>query len=845
MKKVVIIIIIVLVVIVGALVSIPIFFKQTILEKTKTTINKQLNAEVEFEGFKLSLFRNFPKITIEMQNVSITGKGEFQTDTLLSIETLRAKMNLKSLFKKSDRKIEEINLIQPKLNLIVGKTGNANWNVTTETDMNPQVLNDKPEKQDDVFELQLEKIEIKNGKVVYNDREINMLQVFEDVNLSVNGKMYGTSTEIKGDGKVGNFSVEYDSVRYISNVSLETTTLLNVDYEKMDIRIIENELLVNRLPMQVTGLIQMPSDSMFFDLEFKTKDSGFDNFLALIPPGYEDYLKKIKTSGSAAVSGTVNGLYFEENYPAFNLKIDVANGNLKYVDLPEEIKNIRADISIEKPQGDLDLTEVRVKNAHFEIKNNPVDITLFLKNLVSDPYFDGALVGKVNFDQLKDALPLDSVNVSGTIDANLFAKGNYSSVEKEEYDKIKSDGVILLDNFIYDSPYLTQKILIPSGKLDFSPQYVNLSQLNMKVGQSDFNLSGKVFNYLNYIFKNGTLQGDLQMVSSFVNLNEILRLQKTKNSVSENKNVAEKQVENNPPINQNENANTEKLAFDIPKNIDFTFHSNINKAIFDKLPISKIKGLITAKGGKLILNGLNMNMLDGELTLTGSYENTVQNQPFVDFGLDIAKFDIPDAFKSLSGFQKMLPIAGQSEGKLSTTLKIKGQLTPLFKFIPSSIDGTGFFSTENLRIIESPIFKELKGILLPEKLKNVDIDDFKANFIIENGNIDLKPFNTKIAGQETKIVGTLSAENLLNMRMDFKVNRNAVGSDIQNILSVIPGNEKITVLPAGVAISGPVGKPEVKVDLSETKKTVASAAKEGINDSLKKLGKGLQQLFEK
>ncbi|HPE75121.1 MAG TPA: AsmA family protein [Draconibacterium sp.] len=845
MKKVILIIVIIIALIVGTLISIPLFFKQTILEKTKTAINNQLNAEVEFKDFKLSLFRNFPKITIEMQNVSITGKGEFQTDTLLSIETLQAKMNLKSLFKKSEKKIEEINLIEPKLNLIVGKTGNANWNVTAETAIDTQVADEKPVKQDDGFELQLEKIEIENAKVVYNDREINMLQVFEDVNLSVNGKMYGSSTELKGDGKVGNFSVKYDSVQYISNVSLETTTLLNVDYEKMDIRIIENELLVNRLPMQVTGLIQMPSDSMFFDLELKTKDSSFDNFLALIPPGYEDYLKKIKTSGSAAVSGTVNGLYFDENYPAFKLKIDVENGNLKYVDLPEEIKNIRADISIEKPQGDLDLTEVRVKNAHFEIKSNPVDMTLYLKNLVSDPFFDGALVGKVNFDQLKDALPLDSVNVSGTIDANLFAKGNYSSVEKEEYDKIKSDGTVLLDNFIYDSPDLTQKVLVPSGKLDFSPQNVNLSQLNMKVGQSDFSLTGKVSNYLNYIFKNGTLQGDLQMVSSFVNLNEILRLQKTKNAVSENKNVAEKQAENNPPSNEKNNVNTEKLAFDIPKNIDFTFHSNINKAVFDKLPISNIKGLITAKGGKLILNGLNMSMLEGELKLTGSYENTPLNQPFVDFGLDVVKFDIPNAYQSLSGFQKMMPIAGQSEGKLSTTLKMKGQLSQMFKLIPSSIDGTGFFNTENLRIIESPIFKELKGILLPEKLKNVDIEDFKANFIIENGNIDLKPFNTKVAGQETTVLGTLSAENLLNLRMDFKVNRNAIGSDIQNILSVIPGNEKITVLPAGVAISGPVGKPEVKVDLSETKKTVASAAKEGINDSLKKLGKGLQQLFEK
>jgi uncharacterized protein involved in outer membrane biogenesis len=845
MKKFVLIIIIVFVVIIGTLISIPVFFKQSILEKTKTTINNQLNAEVEFEGFKLSLFRNFPKITIELQNVSITGKGEFQSDTLLSIQTLRAKMNLKSLFKKSERKIEEINLIQAKLNLIVGKTGNANWDVTTETVLNPQVTDERPEKQDDVFELQLDKIEIENAKVIYNDREINMLQVFEGVNFLIDGKMYGTSTELNAVGKVERYSVDYDSVRYISNVSLETTTLLNVDYEKMDIRIIENEVRVNRLPMQVTGLIQMPSDSIFFDLALKTKDSGFDNFLALVPPGYEDYLKKVKTTGSASVSGTINGLYFEENYPAFNLKIDVANGNLKYVDLPEEIKNISADISIDKPQGDLDLTEVRVKNAHLEIKNNPVDLTLLLKNLVSDPYFDGAFVGKVNFDQLKDALPLDSVNVSGTIDANLFAKGNYSSIEKEEYDKIKSDGIVLLDNFLYDSPDLTQKILVPSGKLDFSPQNVNLSQLNMKVGQSDFNLTGKVYNYLNYIFKNGTLQGDLQMVSSFVNLNEILRLQKAKSTVAGNKNDAEKQVENNPQVNDNEIVNTEKLAFDIPKNIDFTFHSNIDKAIFDKLPISNINGLITARGGKLILNGLNMNMLDGELKLTGSYENTVQNQPFIDFGLDIAKFDISDAFKSLSGFRKMMPIAGQSEGKLSTTLKIKGQLTPLFKFIPSSIDGTGFFSTENLRIVESPIFKELKGILLPEKLKNVDIEDFKANFIIENGNIDLKPFNTKIAGQETKIVGTLSAENLLNMRMDFKVNRKAIGNDIQNILSVIPGNEKITVLPAGVSISGPVGKPEVKVDLSETRKTVSSAAKEGINDSLKKLGKGLQQLFEK
>ena len=132
MKKAGIIILVVFVVIVGALVSIPLFFKQALLEKTKTTINNQVNADVDFEGFKLSLFRNFPKVTIELQKVTVTGQGEFQTDTLMAIENVRAKMVLLALFKNSERSIEEINLVQPKLKFVVGKTGNVNWDIAKE-----------------------------------------------------------------------------------------------------------------------------------------------------------------------------------------------------------------------------------------------------------------------------------------------------------------------------------------------------------------------------------------------------------------------------------------------------------------------------------------------------------------------------------------------------------------------------------------------------------------------------------------------------------------------------------------------------------------------------------------
>jgi len=347
-----------------------------------------------------------------------------------------------------------------------------------------------------------------------------------------------------------------------------------------------------------------------------------------------------------------------------------------------------------------------------------------------------------------------------------------------------------------------------------------------------------VYNYLNYIFKDGVIRGDLQLASSFVNLNEMLRLQKEEESVAaEPLKSAETKTD---PAN---GTPAESLVFDVPKNIDITFRSNIEKAVYDRLPISNINGLITAKNGKLILNGLNMNMLDGELKLTGSYENTPQNKPLVDLGFEVLKFDIPMAFQSLTGFRKMLPVAGQSQGKFSTTVKMKGQLSETLKLLPVSVDGSGLFNTENLRIVDSPVFGELKGILKADKLKNVTIDDFKANFVVEKGNLLLKPFTTKIAGQETKITGSLNAQNLLDMRMDFKLEREAFGTDIQTILSAIPGNKTITVLPAGVTIKGPVGKPEVKMDLADTRKTITNATKEGLKNSLDKLGGGLKKLL--
>jgi hypothetical protein len=105
-----------------------------------------------------------------------------------------------------------------------------------------------------------------------------------------------------------------------------------------------------------------------------------------------------------------------------------------------------------------------------------------------------------------------------------------------------------------------------------------------------------------------------------------------------------------------------------------------------------------------------------------------------------------------------------------------------------------------------------------------------------------------VAGQETTISGNLNVENLIDMRLDFNVERDAFGNDIQKILGVLPGQERIQLIPASVVIKGPVGKPEVKIDLEEARKTITNEVKkstqENLQESINKIGEGLKKLIK-
>lgn len=838
MKRKIGIVIGIMVLIIAVLAALPFLYKDKLLEKVKTAINRQINAKVDFAAFKLSVFSEFPRVKMEIQGLTVIGINEFSNDTVLSASSISTNISIMEMIRGEDLELKVLNIDNPKISLVVNPSGAANWDIAktseTATSTSPEIAGTS-----DVFKMKLNDIQVNNLNLLYDDREMPMKMWVKNTNLSSTGEVAGTLTTFDMKAEAAEFIFEYDSVQYISKTRLKAETLLKVDYDKMNFAFDQGKLWINNLPLEVNGSFAMPTDSMFFDLAFRSEKSDFATILALVPADYQKYLEKATITGSAEFKGSVKGLYYNEIYPAIDILLAASNASFKYQDLPESVQDIQVSAQITKPEGDLNLLKVNVEKAHASIKNNPIDLRLLLSELMTDPNIDASFSGIIDFASLKQAIPVDSLDITGILKAKMQLAGRMSSIEKQEYEKFQSNGEATIQNFRIESNQLTKPVEISQGQIKANTKQINIEKFDGKIGQSDFSLRGEVSNYLAYAFKNGVLKGDFNLKSGFMNFSELSNIQKPAKKTTDPQ--AETKAAPSTPTDS-------VTAFQVPEKLDLSFQSVIQKAVYDNMPISNINGLIKVKDQKMDLTNLTMEMLKGKLAINGSYTSNKANKPLFDFKLNMENIDIPTAYQSLSTFRHYLPIAAKSQGKISTQFGLSGVMNEKMNIVPISLNGLGVLNTQNLMIIDSPVFDQIRGIIKKEKLKNVKIDDFTAKFQFENGQLKLNPFKTTVADQQTTIYGSLSAAREINLNMDFVVNREDLGADINKGLDILPGSQNIKMVDASVILKGSLTKPEVSLDLSKARKQIEQEVKkasvEEIKGSVKKIGDELKKLFK-
>ena len=829
----------IVVLILGTLAILPFLYKDKLLARVKTTLNNQVNAKIDFSDFKVSVFAHFPKVELELQNLSLVGMNSFSKDTIFSAGSISTSISLSDMIRNKGLELNRLTIVNPRIVLISNKSGAVNWDISKTSGKNVKPAGSSSESKADGFKMKLNDIQVKNLNLLYNDQAMPMKVLVKNTDLSSSGEVVGSVTNFKIDGEAGEFIFDYDSVQYISKTRLKAETLLKFDADKMSFTFGNGKLWVNNLPLQIDGSFAMPTDSMFFDLAFKSEKSDFATILALVPADFQKYLNKAEIKGSAEFKGSVKGLYYNNIYPAVDVQLNAENASFKYQDLPESIQDIQVSALISKPEGDLNTLKINVEKAHASIQNNPVDLQLMLSELMTDPNISASFAGTIDFASLKKALPIDSLDLAGILKARLQLAGRMSSIEKKQYEKFQSNGEGSIQNFRIVSNQLTRPVEISRGQIKVNTNQITVSQFDGKIGQSDFSIQGNVENYLAYVFKNDVLNGNFSLKSGFMNFSELSNIQKPAKQAASKPNEAKA-----APVAKTDSV----VAFQVPDKLDLSFQSQIQRAVYAQMPIGNINGLVKVKSRRMELTNLTMDMLQGKVSLNGSYTSNPENKPLFDFKLNMENIDLPTAYQSLGTIQRYVPIAAQSQGKISTQLGLSGKMDDKMKLQPVSLNGAGLFNTQNLMIVDSPVFDQIRGIIKKEKLKNVKIADFTAKFQFENGELKLNPFKTTVADQQATISGSLSAAQQINLNMDFLVNRDDLGTDLNKGLGILPGSQNIKMIEASVILKGSLNKPEVSLDLSKARaqieQEVKKASVEEIKGSVKKLGDELKKLFK-
>src|SRR6185295_5219312 len=93
-KKLLIALAVFIVLFVAAAAILQMFFKDAIAARVKAEINKRVNATVNFSDLSLTLLTSFPRLTLSISDLSVTGINEFAGQPLATARSLDLKLRL-------------------------------------------------------------------------------------------------------------------------------------------------------------------------------------------------------------------------------------------------------------------------------------------------------------------------------------------------------------------------------------------------------------------------------------------------------------------------------------------------------------------------------------------------------------------------------------------------------------------------------------------------------------------------------------------------------------------------------------------------------------------------------
>jgi AsmA-like C-terminal region len=805
---------IVLLVLIVLLAAAPFIFKDKIKNMVVKAINDQVDATVAFEDVSLSLFKNFPNANVTVDKLSVINKAPFAGDTLAYVGELNLKMSIKELFKSEGEtmNLQSFTLKNSVVNILFNKDGVGNFDIAkkgAEDTPAEDAGESKP------FALNIDEYAVENMRFRYFDANSKMSVVIDSLNHNGTGNFAANKLDLDTH-TTANLTVDMDKTNFMRNTRLKLDAVLGMDLDKSIYNFKENKLLINQMGLEFDGSVALLEAGQDINITFKTPESSFKNFLALVPAAYSGSLASVKTEGNFTINGKVNGVMDDNHIPKFNIAFLSKNASFQYPDLPKGISNINIDTKIVNETGLMNDTYVNLDKLAFKIDQDVFDAKAKIQDLTGNPLVDAALKGTINLGNLTKAYPVKlDYPLSGILKADVETKFDMLSVEKGAYERIDNRGAISLSGFNYTPDGFSKPFIISEASLQFNPSRVSLSRFDAKTGSSDLAVTGTLDNFYGFMFKNQTLQGNFNMKSNKIVVNDFMTTATTPAKTTASTEGDKEKTPAKPAAASD--------AVKIPAFLDCTINATANTVVYDNLNLTNMTAKMVIKDETVSIQNAKTNVFDGAIGFAGDI-STKAAKPTFNMDLDLSNIDITKSFTQLDMLKKIAPIADVITGKLNTNIKVAGNLdakemTPDMQSLKGSLGGSlanAVIHTEQSKVL-SALSSNVK-FLDPSKINL----NQKLNLTFDDGKVNIQPFDIKYQDINAKVSGTHGFDQVMNYNVVLDVPAKYLGEMVVAKAAQLQVDiSKITV-PVTAHITGNFQSPKVTTDLAAAGKDFAN-----------------------
>jgi AsmA-like C-terminal region len=704
-KKIILILFIVTTTIIGSSIALLYFYQDDIKELFVKEVNDQINVSIDVGNIELTVFQDFPNISLLLQNVVVHNHHNFSStsfpsnvnNNILHASTLKIHADVIELLKNRIIKIKNIEIVNGNLNVLIDKKGNTNLDLITKNDSSSNKLN-------------IEKILAKNISLNYFQLKSKVHINLQKANFIFKIKFIKKETEIIGDFKIKD--LKFTQENYIINIrNIDGNTQLLHKKDKLKINDLDFVSNLGNIKIY-DGYVS----NNVSEIKLKYNDIQATKVLPFFPKNNFDkyditgefngelslFLNSKKTSLSAIVlTNNASFIYENKDYSINKFESSLKCGNVNdLTTYSVEVKSSQFESNEINASINLSINNFKQKNIKANSKG-----TYKLNNYKNEVIYIDSCLLNYNLENI-DVTFTDSIKLKSLINKSLSLKGKVQNL----YGKYKNDYKIENLNCLFE---------IKNNEL-------LISDLKFIENNCHYALSTKLHNLLD-LTNNNLLKFKAKVEVDNFDLNYHLdHLDK----ISKSSNI----------------------IFDII--IDF--HSNNFR--FNNFNANNVSGLITYTNKTVNLIATEFNSCGGKIELNANLR-ALENSYFVGSEVIINDINIDSLFSSFQNFNQDFILDSHLKGKTTGTLLITSEFSKNFEFNWQRLNAELDLSIVKGELINFEPLENLSRFAKVEELQHVKFNKLENTIFIKDQIVTIPQMDINSSAFNISISGTHNFES--------------------------------------------------------------------------------------